>query len=192
MRPTGTLGFKPVVETAGDCYARCAVRVRELYSSIDLIRRAIEEMPEGPIDVKVKGAPNGEYFSRVEQPRERSSTTCGRRHQAPRPCPYQDTDARKHPCAREDAPGRQLADVRSSSSRSTPASAARRGEEGMGLFEMTKTVLRNLARGPATRRYPAVPARTSPLTRGMSPSTLPRAAPAGSVQGGAVRGDPPR
>ena len=36
----------------------------------------------------------------------------------------------------------------------------------MGLFEMTKTVLRNLAGGPATRRYPAVPARTSPLTRG--------------------------
>ena len=65
----GDLGFKPVVETAGDCYARCAVRVRELYSSIDLIRRAIEEMPEGGIDVKVKGAPNGEYFSRVEQPR---------------------------------------------------------------------------------------------------------------------------
>jgi len=65
----GDLGFKPVVETAGDCYARCAVRVRELYSSIDIIRRAIEGMPEGPIDVKVKGTPDGEYFSRVEQPR---------------------------------------------------------------------------------------------------------------------------
>ena len=65
----GDLGFKPVVETAGDCYARCAVRVRELYSSIDLIRRAIDGMPEGPLDVKVKGAPDGEYFSRVEQPR---------------------------------------------------------------------------------------------------------------------------
>ena len=36
----------------------------------------------------------------------------------------------------------------------------------MGLFEMTRTVLRNLAGGPATRRYPAVPARTSPITRG--------------------------
>ena len=65
----GDLGFKPAVETAGDCYARCAVRVRELYSSIDIIRRAIEGMPEGPIDVKVKGTPDGEYFSRVEQPR---------------------------------------------------------------------------------------------------------------------------
>ncbi|MDD4566701.1 MAG: nickel-dependent hydrogenase large subunit [Methanoculleus chikugoensis] len=65
----GDLGFKPVVETAGDCYARCAVRVKEVYASIDLIRRAISEMPEGPLDVKVKGAPDGEYFSRVEQPR---------------------------------------------------------------------------------------------------------------------------
>ncbi len=65
----GDLGFKPVVETAGDCYARCAVRVKEVYASIDLIRRAIDEMPEGPLDVKVKGTPDGEYFSRVEQPR---------------------------------------------------------------------------------------------------------------------------
>jgi Ni,Fe-hydrogenase III large subunit len=45
------------------------VRVKEVYASIDLIRRAIEQMPEGPLDVKVKGAPDGEYFSRVEQPR---------------------------------------------------------------------------------------------------------------------------
>ncbi len=36
----------------------------------------------------------------------------------------------------------------------------------MGIFQMTKTVLRNLAGGPATRQYPAVPARTGPLTRG--------------------------
>ncbi|MCM2465350.1 nickel-dependent hydrogenase large subunit [Methanoculleus oceani] len=65
----GDLGFKPVVETAGDCYARCAVRVKEVYASIDLIRRAIDGIPEGPLDVKVKGTPDGEYFSRVEQPR---------------------------------------------------------------------------------------------------------------------------
>jgi formate hydrogenlyase subunit 6/NADH:ubiquinone oxidoreductase subunit I len=36
----------------------------------------------------------------------------------------------------------------------------------MGFFAMTKTVLRNLAEGPATRQYPLVPARTSALTRG--------------------------
>jgi ech hydrogenase subunit E len=63
------LNFKPIVETGGDCYARCAVRVGELFTSIDLIRQAIDQMPEGAIDVKVTGNPNGEYFSRAEQPR---------------------------------------------------------------------------------------------------------------------------
>ena len=45
------------------------VRIRENYHSIDLIRQAVEKIPEGPVEVKVKGAPNGEYFSHVEQPR---------------------------------------------------------------------------------------------------------------------------
>jgi ech hydrogenase subunit E len=63
------LDVEPVVENDGDCYARCLVRIRENYHSIDLIRQAMEKIPEGPVEVKVKGAPNGEYFSRVEQPR---------------------------------------------------------------------------------------------------------------------------
>jgi ech hydrogenase subunit E len=63
------LEFEPVVETAGDCYARCVVRIREIFQSIGLIRQAVEKIPEGPIDVKVTGAPDGEYYSRVEQPR---------------------------------------------------------------------------------------------------------------------------
>jgi len=63
------LEFEPMVETAGDCYARCLVRIREMYHSIDLIRQAVDKIPEGPFEVKVKGAPDGEYFSRVEQPR---------------------------------------------------------------------------------------------------------------------------
>ncbi|MCE5297717.1 MAG: nickel-dependent hydrogenase large subunit [Methanoregulaceae archaeon] len=74
LRKTGyaayrDLRFEPVTETAGDSYARCAVRVRELFGSIDLIRQAIEKIPEGDIEVKVKGNPDGEYFSRSEQPR---------------------------------------------------------------------------------------------------------------------------
>jgi len=74
MRTLGYAAYKyldvePVVESAGDCYARCLVRIRENYHSIDLIRQAVEKIPEGPVEVKVKGAPNGEYFSRVEQPR---------------------------------------------------------------------------------------------------------------------------
>ncbi len=44
----------------------------------------------------------------------------------------------------------------------------------MSIFQMTRTVIRNLTGGPATRQYPAVPARTSALTRGhvaFDPST---------------------
>jgi len=63
------LAFEPVVETAGDCYARCAVRVREIFESIGLVRQAVEKTPEGPIEVKVKGTPKGEFFGRIEQPR---------------------------------------------------------------------------------------------------------------------------
>jgi len=65
----GKLKFEPVTEAGGDSYARCAVRAREMFAAVDLIRQAIEKIPEGPIDVKVTGMPNGEYFSRCEQPR---------------------------------------------------------------------------------------------------------------------------
>jgi ech hydrogenase subunit E len=63
------IGFKPVVETGGDCYARCKVRVEELFESIDMIDRCIAKMPDGPIDMKITGTPNGEFFARTEQPR---------------------------------------------------------------------------------------------------------------------------
>ena len=61
--------FDPVVETTEDCYGRCAVRVKELFTSVDIIRQAVRQIPDGPIEVKVTGAPDGEYFSRTEQPR---------------------------------------------------------------------------------------------------------------------------
>jgi ech hydrogenase subunit E len=63
------LNFEPIVETAGDSYARCVVRIREVFQSLDLIRQAAAKMPEGPIDVKVSGSPTGEFFARTEQPR---------------------------------------------------------------------------------------------------------------------------
>jgi ech hydrogenase subunit E len=63
------IDFAPVVETDGDCYARCKVRFREIFQSIDLIRQAIAKMPDGELAVKVKGRPEGEVVSRVEQPR---------------------------------------------------------------------------------------------------------------------------
>lgn len=65
------LGFTPIVETGGDCYARTIVRVREIYQSFDLIRKAAAKLQPGDIEVKVKGNQNpaGEYAARLEQPR---------------------------------------------------------------------------------------------------------------------------
>jgi ech hydrogenase subunit E len=65
----GELNFQPIVRTEGDSYGRCAVRCEELFQSVDLIRQASAKMPEGEIAVKVTGNPDGEFFSRVEQPR---------------------------------------------------------------------------------------------------------------------------
>ena len=67
----GELSFEPMVETAGDCFARCMVRAREIYQSFDLIYQAINKIPETEIDVKVAGNPpaGSETFMRLEQPR---------------------------------------------------------------------------------------------------------------------------
>ncbi|HJJ54482.1 MAG TPA: nickel-dependent hydrogenase large subunit [Methanocorpusculum sp.] len=63
------VGFKPVVSHGCDGYARCEVRCKELFTSLEIIRRIISDMPSGDIAVAVKGNPDGEYFSRSEQPR---------------------------------------------------------------------------------------------------------------------------
>ena len=65
----GQLEFEPITHTDGDCYARTYVRVQEIYQSISLIRQAIGMLPEGEICAVVKGNPEGEVISRVEQPR---------------------------------------------------------------------------------------------------------------------------
>ena len=61
--------FEPVTAQTGDCYARCVVRVGEIFESINIVRQLVEKTPEGPIEVKVKGTPTGEFFGRIEQPR---------------------------------------------------------------------------------------------------------------------------
>jgi ech hydrogenase subunit E len=63
------LDFGPVVETDGDCHARSRIRFREVLQSIDLIRQAKSIIPRGETRTKVSGRPEGEIFSRVEQPR---------------------------------------------------------------------------------------------------------------------------
>jgi len=74
MRKLGYAAFKdivfePVIEQDGDSYARCKVRIREIFCSIDMIGQAVRKIPKGPVEVKVTGAPSGEIFVRTEQPR---------------------------------------------------------------------------------------------------------------------------
>ncbi len=63
------LDFDPIISPVGDSYARCDVRIQEIFQSIDLIRQALGQLPDGDLSVPVKGNPDGEYFMRVEQPR---------------------------------------------------------------------------------------------------------------------------
>jgi ech hydrogenase subunit E len=65
------IGFKPIVERGGDCWARSMVRVRELYQSIDIIRRCLPLIDGAPVELfaKSKTLPEGENFARVEAPR---------------------------------------------------------------------------------------------------------------------------
>ena len=63
------IDFEPIIETRGDSYSRCQVRIREIFQSLEIIRQAAAKIEEGPIETKVVGLPNGEFFARTEQPR---------------------------------------------------------------------------------------------------------------------------
>ena len=74
MRKLGYAAFKeidftPITQSSGDSYARCLVRIGELFQSIDIIKQAVQKIQPGDIEVKVTGTPNGEFFARTEQPR---------------------------------------------------------------------------------------------------------------------------
>lgn len=65
------LGYGPAVtREAGDIWARLEVRVEETFESVRLIRRALDEMPEGPVFVEPGAIPPGrEGIALVEAPR---------------------------------------------------------------------------------------------------------------------------
>jgi ech hydrogenase subunit E len=59
-----------VTETNGDLEARCVVRLKELLVSCFALRTIIDNLPEGPLTVKMpRKVPAGETISRVEAPR---------------------------------------------------------------------------------------------------------------------------
>jgi NADH-quinone oxidoreductase subunit D len=69
----GDLGYQPVVLANGDCYDRFLARVLEMRASCELIRKCVDGLPEGPIQLekvsKYPKVPAGEVYVRVESPR---------------------------------------------------------------------------------------------------------------------------
>ena len=64
------LEVAPVCNDHGDAYGRTAVHIGEMEASAALIRRALEELPEGELRVDVpERLPKGEALVRVEAPR---------------------------------------------------------------------------------------------------------------------------
>jgi len=64
------ISFNVVTDEHCDVYGRTLVRVGELMESYSMIRQLIEQMPEGPIAVKMpRKIPAGEALSRYEAPR---------------------------------------------------------------------------------------------------------------------------
>jgi formate hydrogenlyase subunit 5 len=61
----------PAVATAaaGDAHARAQVRMAEVNASIDLIKRALDRLPDGPVRTDCKAAPNSEGLGWAESPR---------------------------------------------------------------------------------------------------------------------------
>ncbi|SMP03300.1 ech hydrogenase subunit E [Desulfurobacterium pacificum] len=67
--PFEEVGYRMVVRTEGDIYARTLVRAEETLNSIEMLWNILDGMPEGDIKVDVKGLPEGESIARIEAPR---------------------------------------------------------------------------------------------------------------------------
>ena len=63
--------FAVPVQQSCDVYARVVIRVLEIYESIKIIRQAVDNLPEGPINLgnKMPKVPAGEFVARHEAPR---------------------------------------------------------------------------------------------------------------------------
>ena len=66
----GDFSFEVVTEDSCDSWARAAVRVKELYQSISIIKQAVALIPGGEVWTKPTGfPPASDQYTRLEQPR---------------------------------------------------------------------------------------------------------------------------
>ncbi len=65
--------FKECLETAGDCWSRYKVRMRELRECVKIIRQCLDKIEPGPIEAKMppilKAPPASEGYVRTESSR---------------------------------------------------------------------------------------------------------------------------
>ena len=67
--PYKEIGFKMQTQDSGDIHARNILRLDEILNSIEMCENVINGLPDGEIEVKTKGKPNGEAIVRFEAPR---------------------------------------------------------------------------------------------------------------------------
>jgi ech hydrogenase subunit E len=65
----GAIGFEPIVHDGEDSYSRMLVRYDEVFQSLNLIEKALKEMPDGQVLNKNTKFPDGTAIARTEQPR---------------------------------------------------------------------------------------------------------------------------
>ncbi|MBU1726622.1 MAG: nickel-dependent hydrogenase large subunit [Candidatus Omnitrophica bacterium] len=66
----GEIVFNVITDSHCDVYGRTVVRLKELLESLSIIRQLVNNIPEGPISVRVpRKIPAGEALSRYEAPR---------------------------------------------------------------------------------------------------------------------------
>ena len=69
----GRFDFRVPMGTVGDCYDRYYVRILEMRESLKILRKALKDIPDGPVcaDVKIRSFKTrpGEAYSRIEGPK---------------------------------------------------------------------------------------------------------------------------
>ncbi|MBA7558888.1 Formate hydrogenlyase subunit 5 [subsurface metagenome] len=63
------LDWKVITWDSGDVFAKAAVRLLEIIESAKIIKQCMDDMPDGPIDAKIKTIPAGEGIGHAEAPR---------------------------------------------------------------------------------------------------------------------------
>lgn len=70
LPPYDRLKFSVVINQAGDAWARTLVRVEEIVESMQLCEQILQDLPEGPVEVRAsRRVPAGQVLVRAEAPR---------------------------------------------------------------------------------------------------------------------------